>query len=124
MRIVLDPRGFYKTEPVPEIVWGIDLAMKEAYTTWAYVRWIEDKIFELMAVPKELLGMKDRSRKCLHTGCKERCGKDDIFCTKHWYALPHHMREQIWEAHRQGDRNFSLELIKKACKWLTEKYKE
>lgn len=53
VRIVLDPRGFYKTEPVFEWIAAVDPALGDDYTT--LVKWVKGKILEVMTVPKEWL---------------------------------------------------------------------
>lgn len=61
------------------------------------------------------------TRKCLVTSCKGRCGKEEIFCKRHWFALPGPLRDDVWAAYAQGDRTQQLTLIKKACELLKEK---
>jgi hypothetical protein len=60
------------------------------------------------------------TRKCLVTECKGRCGHEEIFCKRHWFSLPGDMRDSIWAAYANGDRDLQLKLIKKACKHLKE----
>jgi len=58
VRLILDPRGFYRTEPIHQWVMGVDWAKGPAATSYVILRIMEDKILEMMAVPKELLNGK------------------------------------------------------------------
>lgn len=62
--------------------------------------------------------------KCLVTECKGRRGQGEIFCRRHWFSLPGPLRDEIWAAYRDGDRERSLSLISQACKQLKEKEDE
>jgi hypothetical protein len=63
-------------------------------------------------------------KKCLITKCKARCGKDEIFCARHWFSLPGNLRDEVWAAYAAGDRNLQLELIREALNLLKEDERE
>lgn len=58
---------------------------------------------------------------------KTRCGicgtgikASQMFCRTHWFQLPKDLRDQVWEAHRKGDRDKSLELYSDCYKLLRQ----
>lgn len=54
-------------------------------------------------------------RKCPFSGCRASQLPDHIFaCRKHWYAIPHNLRREIYAAYDQYmSRNIDLPELRK-----------
>jgi hypothetical protein len=46
-----------------------------------------------------------RSHHCHWPGCERQVPPARWGCTSHWYALPKHLRDRIWQAYRPGQED-------------------
>ena len=68
------------------------------------------------------------SHTCHWPGCNIEIAPKYWGCEKHWFTLPHEIRNRIWAAYRSGqeiDKNPSreyLEVALEAQRWIHENY--
>jgi hypothetical protein len=61
---------------------------------------------------------------CHWPGCTKLCTPAQWGCTKHWFMLPKHLRNEIWKAYRPGQENSKdpsssyLTVARKVRQWI------
>lgn len=67
-----------------------------------------------------------RDHHCHWPGCKEQVPPALWGCRKHWYRLPKHLRDRIWETFRPGqEKNMTpskeyLKVAQEVQEWIKE----
>ena len=65
----------------------------------------------------------DGKHKCPAPPCNRRVPYEMLACRNHWYAIPRHLRDQIWDAYLSGSPEHTT-LIAEAIQLLHDKYPE
>jgi hypothetical protein len=71
---------------------------------------------------------QDRDHTCHWPGCTVQCRPAFWGCRKHWYMLPKHLRDAIWQAYRPGQEvdatpsQSYMEVARKVREWIHVNY--
>jgi hypothetical protein len=66
--------------------------------------------------------IRDRdTHKCPAPPCNRQVDRSRLACRNHWYAIPKHLRDQIWDAYLSGADEHTA-LVAEAVQYLHERY--